>query len=356
MRYAVYTSSVNGLVLARKIRDTVDADVDIYVHHKLGSSNGVYIYSRIAEAVEKGFSQYTAMIFIMAAGIVVRTIAPFLKSKLSDPAIIVMDEKGKNIISLLSGHLGGANELTSYLAKELKANPVITTGTDVNELVAPDLLAYRLEMVPFPKEGILVFNSALLGGSHIKYIIDSRMPCHIKYAEGLKKSGIGAVLAGGDKISQLVRDTQSLKVILTNADLPIGKGTLYLKPRKLVAGVGCRRGTKEGLIIKALKAACEKIGWELERIDELASSVVKADEQGLLTAGQQLGRTIKFWDNEQLNEQIQKYQLMESDFVKRTIGVGNISEAAAYCCVPHGVAALPKTKYERVTVALVWEK
>ena len=356
MRYAVYTSSANGLALAKKIRDAVDGEVDIFVHHKLGSGDGVQPYNRIAEAVEQGFLRYSVLVFIMATGIVVRTIAPLLRSKLTDPAVIVMDEKGKNIISLLSGHVGGANELTLYLAEQLNANPVITTATDINELTAPDLLAYRLGMYPFPKGGILTINSAMLDGNAVKYMIDDRIPCCKQYFELLKKNGIAAALSDGDEIKQLLLTRTGYMVIVTDDDLPVKRDVLYLKPRRLIAGIGCRRGTDEALIMKALQAACASIGWTPDRIDELASAKVKADEAGLLAVARKLGRPINFWDNGQLEHQIKKYQLMESDFVKNTIGVGNVSEAAAYCCVAHGIAALPKTKYEQVTVALVWEK
>lgn len=356
MRYAIFTSSPNGVVLAQRVREALAGDADIYVHEKIANEAEVIPYRRVAEVAGQAFTKYSALIFIMATGIVVRSIAPFLVSKLSDPAVIVMDEQGRNIISLLSGHVGGANELTAQLAAQLGANPVITTATDVNGMLAPDLLAYRIGLCPVSKAGILVLNSALLQGQEIKYILDDELPCLTEYQDKLQLNDIEYELMSGTDIADYVQGVSDYTVIITNKALPAQKTILYLKPRKLVAGVGCRRGTEEKLILEALQEACSSIGWSVDRIDEMASSVVKAQEQGLLAVSQQLHKNIRFWDNEALQSQIDNYRLSESEFVKKTIGVGNVSEAAAYCCVDHGVTALPKTKYTKVTVALVWEK
>ena len=119
MRYAVFTSSANGLILADKIRNNMSAVVDIYCHENMPAREDVHSYSRLSTLLKDIFNKYSGLIFIMATGIVVRTIAPLLESKLTDPAVVVMDEKGQNIISLLSGHVGGANDLTLKLARKL---------------------------------------------------------------------------------------------------------------------------------------------------------------------------------------------------------------------------------------------
>lgn len=356
MRYAIFTLSVNGLRQAKRVRNVLAGDVDIYVREKIANEEDVIPYRRVAEVAGQVFTKYSALIFIMATGIVVRSIAPFLVSKLLDPAVIVMDEQGRNIISLLSGHVGGANALTEQLAKKLGANPVITTATDVNGMLAPDLLASRIGLCPVSKAGILTLNSALLQGQDIKYVLDDELPCLAEYQDKLQVNGINPTLMPGADVAAYVQEVSDYVVIITNKVLLAKKTILYLKPRKLVAGVGCRRGTDAKLILQALQDACRSIGWSVDRIDEMASSVVKADEKGLLAVSQQLGKNIRFWENEALQRQIDNYRLSESEFVKKTIGVGNVSEAAAYCCVDHGITALPKTKYTKVTVALVWEK
>ncbi len=123
-----------------------------------------------------------------------------------------------------------------------------------------------------------------------------------------------------------------------------------------MAGVGCRRNTEKALILSALDKACQAIGWDRSRISGLASTVVKSNEKGLLAAADDMGVSIEFYENNQLAQMIEKYHLPESDFVKKTIGVGNICQASALCRAGQGTIALDKTKYEKVTVALVWQK
>ena len=118
-------------------------------------------YSKLAELVAEVFGKFDGLIFICAAGIVVRMIAPHLVDKLSDPAVLVVDERGQNVISLLSGHVGRANELTVEIAKAIEANPVITTATDVEGKFSVDAIASRLGLVPEPKEAIKAINAAI---------------------------------------------------------------------------------------------------------------------------------------------------------------------------------------------------
>ena len=356
MRYAIFTSSENGLKVARRIRENVKATVDIYAHEGLKDQQEVIYYSRLANIVKEEFSRYGALIFIMATGIVVRTIAPLLESKLTDPAVVVMDEQARNVISLLSGHIGGGNELTLELAEILESNPVITTATDVNNKLAPDLLASRMGLVPYPKKNILHLNNAVLGDAQLEYILDENIPCFDEYRKKMKSNGILVKVCTRDEISRLVMEQGVYRVVVSAQQFSVNEWVLYLRPRRLVAGIGCRRGVGADLIRGALEEACKRIGWSVERIDEMASTTFKADEQGLLEIARTLNKKITFWDNSKLKEQIDYYNLAESEFVRKTIGVGNVAEAAAYCCVNHGVEALLKTKYEKVTVALIWEK
>ncbi|ORT99544.1 Cobalamin biosynthesis protein CbiG [Anaerovibrio sp. JC8] len=356
MRYAIFTSSENGLNVAGRIKKNIKDSVDIYVHEGLGEQSEAISYSRLSDAVKEEFSRYGALIFIMAAGIVVRTIAPFLNSKLTDPAVVVMDEQAKNIISLLSGHMGGANELTLELAEILHSNPVITTATDVNNKLAPDLLASRLGLVPYPKKNILHLNNAVLGEVQPEYLIDENIPCLDEYLEKMKENGIEVTVCNDGEITKRAVESGKYKVIVSAEQYPVNEWVLYLRPRRLIAGVGCRRGVGADLIRGALEESCKRIGWSIDRIDELASTTFKADEKGLLDIAKELNKKITFWDNSKLKEQIEYYNLAESEFVRKAIGVGNVAEAAAFCCVNHGVEALLKTKYEKVTVALIWEK
>lgn len=407
MRYAIFTSTLNGCRQAARLESalltagTVASlhTVDVFVHAKAWPALAEEIpsvhwqkYGRLADIVGKIFSSYDGLIFVMASGIVVRTIAPHIVNKLRDPAVLVMDDRGRNIISLLSGHVGGANALTAQLAKALGSNPVITTATDVNDFLAPDTLAGILSARPYPAKNLLHFNSSILRGVKPCYWLDKDIKCFAEYTKRLDARQVdykvmtdipcGQAVAHGGSVNdpcrqnvaqeqentlggsckqaaaQVCGGSKDLQVLITDRqeNLPLGLNILYLQPRRLVAGVGCRRGTSQEEVLAALQSACHSIGWPVERLDVMASTVVKAQEQGLLAAAEQLGLPITFFENEVLAEKITSLNLTESAFVKKTIGVGNVCEAAAFAAVPQGILALPKTKYEKVTVALVWQK
>ncbi|MSU09859.1 cobalamin biosynthesis protein CbiG [Veillonellaceae bacterium WCA-693-APC-5D-A] len=396
MRYAVFASTGNGQALAERIAAACQGvRVTVYLQEKLlpeqGAAQGqpepeqgngalvfsseVRYYKRLSEEMADAFVRYDALIFIMAAGIVVRSVAPHVASKLSDPAVLVLDDRGQNIISLLSGHVGGANELTRFLAEKLRSNPVITTATDVNQLLAPDVLAGRLDMVPCPKENLVVFNGALLRGRKLVYLLDSSLKCRAEYERRLRASHVPYEVVDGSELPDRLASTNvtdsgltgaagkaegagqnALYVVLSDRQWQASSRVLYLVPRRLIAGIGCRRGTPARLVLAALQEACGGLGWQIDRLDRLASTVVKADEQGLLAAAEGLQLPIDFFENQSLEEAIERYGLSESEFVKKNIGVGNVCEAAALCCTERGRIALPKNKYEKVTVALIWER
>lgn len=354
MRTAIFALTPPAAALARRIASCMDeGSAALFFSARLAETEdeaNVSCFARLSDAVQDAFSRYDALIFIMATGIVVRTLAPLIKSKLSDPAVLVFDERGEHGISLLSGHVGGANALTHRLSAAIGADPVITTATDVSGLVAPDSLAAELGLRPVPKAMIQQANSALLAGEHLGYAIEDGLSHEAFYREQLASRGI-AVRQPAD------RQGESVCVVLADADRG-APHTLYLVPRRLIAGVGCRRGISADEILSAIAAACMRIGVLPSRIDALASTAVKRDEKGLLEAAKRLGHTISFYGNEPMQRQIEAHGLTESAFVRQTIGIGNVCEAAALCCAEAqgGRFALCKTKFEKVTVALLWEK
>ncbi len=296
MRTAIISLTANGARLAEKISAKVGGQTFAKGRN----------FTKLADLVEEIFGKFDGLIFICAAGIAVRMIAPHIVSKLSDPAVIVIDERGQNVISLLSGHVGRANELALEIAKAIEANPVITTATDVEGRFSVDTVASRLGLFPEPKEAIKVINAAILRGED---------------------------------------------VFVTAGDV-----RLNLIPQNLIAGVGCRRGTSSLKIFEAIQRACAMIHQPIERVKLLASVDVKKDEVGLVSLAEVMGLEIKFFTAAELQKKIDEYKLEESKFVTRSVGVGNVCEAAALCCVDEARFALPKTAFKGVTVALLWEK
>ena len=296
MRIAILTVTDAGFKLAEKISVRIGGDIFCKGRN----------FESLKSFVADIFTRFDALIFICATGIAVRVIAPHIVSKLQDPAVIVIDERGQNVISLLSGHVGGANELTLKIAAALNANPVITTATDVENKFAVDSFAAKLGLRPEPKDAIKIINSAILRNEEIY--------------------------------------------------LTAGNTKLNLIPQKLIAGIGCKRGTSAEKIFSAVNQACKMINQPVERIKLLASVDIKSDEAGLIEFAKNLGVEIKFFGVADLAKKIADYKLSESKFVKDTIGVGNICEAAALCCVEKAKFALPKKIFDGVTICLIWEK
>ncbi|MCI6100722.1 MAG: cobalamin biosynthesis protein [Selenomonas sp.] len=383
MRTAILALTAQGAVTARRVQQALP-DADVYLSKRAADAlaaqdraagdtatangsavtawlAGVQTFPRIVPATADLFPRYDALVFLMATGIVVRSIAPLVRSKLADPAVVVLDEQTRHVISLLSGHVGGANALTRQLAAALGSDPVITTATDVEGKVAPDAIAGRLGLVPEPHRAILSVNRAVLEGAQIRCLIDDALPLADFYQEQLEALGYEVFFRGVGILPKEGETRPVVEVVITlhPEEFPAHKksGGLFLRPERLVAGVGCRRGTSWEEIRAALSDACGRIGVPIEGVSCLASTAFKRDEIGLLTLADAYGIPIHFFENEALAEVIKTYGLRESDFVKKTIGIGNVAESAALReAGPHSRIALGKTKYEKVTVALVWQR
>ena len=357
MRTALFALTAGGARLAMRLADALQGGtihLPERMHGTIPDSYDTVFFSRLSDVMKTAFVRYDALICVMATGIVVRMLAPYVENKLYDPAVLVFDEQGQHGISLLSGHIGGANELTRRLCAAVGADPVITTATDVIGALAPDVIAGQLALRPVPKAAIQTLNAALLEGREISYCVDMDLPRAAAYEAHLRAAQVRVTSFRG-------KPPQGVYRVVITACVPKEAppaGTLYLVPRRLIAGLGCRAGVPEDKILYALTEACGRIGQEPARIDLLASTEVKRSEQGLLAAAQTLGREILFFSNDALAEKVVQYGLDESDFVRQTIGVGNVSEAAALCAAGYegGRMALGKTIIGKVTVALLWEK
>lgn len=308
---------------------------------------GAVSYELLSRLIGEIFPQYDGFLFIMATGIVVRVIAPYICDKRIDPAVVVMGDNGKHVISLLAGHIGGANELAHLIAKLSGAEPVITTATDLAQKPSADMLAVKLNLVIEPFARLKSINAAIVNNEDIKFFLDTDLANQESFYQEAAIQGI--IL---EDLSQLMSVNYDAAVIITDQLLPNNSKHLYLRPRSLAVGIGCRRNTGSAEILAAVANACEKIGRSINSISIIGSSVVKQDEKGLLTVIEQLAVKSQFFINEQLQECIEKYQLDESEFVKKEIGVGNVCAAAAILAGQSDKLLLTKTRYKNVTVAI----
>ena len=351
MRAAVFALTAQGALTARRVH-AVLPEADVFVSSRCRVSYPeARGFLRLAEAVRENFSRYDALIFLMATGIVVRTVAPLLRGKLVAPAVLVLDERARHVISLLSGHVGGANMLTRQLALALGSDAVITT--------APDAVAGCMGLSPTPHDAIVAVNRALLAGREFIYCVESHLRLAPFYRSALRELGLSVQMCAEDIAQVAARAEACGQVPILVTSVPVQGGRyLCLCPRRLIAGIGCRRGTKAGEIEQALCAALARIELPPEAPELIATTTVKKDEAGLREVAEKRRIPLRFYEQGALQSMVDRYQLGESPFVRKTIGVGNVAEAAALAAAgaSGGSMALGKTKFEKVTVALVWQK
>lgn len=279
----------------------------------------------------EAFGRCGALIFVGAAGIAVRLIALHIRHKASDPAVVVVDEAGRFVIPILSGHLGGGNALASRLSALLGAVPVITTATDVNGVFAVDDWARRTGCRVDNPERIKEISAALLRGEEVFWVCD--FPREGKLPAGLAEAGEGPL---------------GVSVSLDGDKNPFER-TLRLIPRIVTVGVGCRRGAAPESLKSLVYALLEDRGVSPRAVEAVTSIDLKREEPAVLKLAEELGVPAFFYSAEALAAVPGVFTA--SQRVKRLAGVDNVCERSA---VLHsgGEAICPKTLGDGVTASL----
>ncbi|WP_129596163.1 cobalt-precorrin 5A hydrolase [Anaerophilus nitritogenes] len=338
---AIITLTKGGACLGYRLLKNMDNTV-LYVNSKfIIKEDNIYpIKEKFSDFVSKLFNQYECLIFIMATGIVVRTIAPNIKDKKADPAILVLDEKGKNVISLLSGHIGGANEYTKHIAIILGANPVITTASDVNDSIAIDTLSMMIG------GEIENFSDATKITAHIvngeKVGIDSDIPINIPLPEN--------IVYIKDHIKNCIG-----MIYITNKEKikPIAIDQVIIRPKNIILGIGCRRRKSKEEILKAIDDCLEKLNISKKSIKHIATVDLKKDEKGLIEAAKELKIPLMIIAREEIKKVQDQFE--GSEFVKKITGVGAVCEPVAYLSGKDGNFIQNKKKYDGITIAVFEE-
>ena len=279
---------------------------------------------------EAAFRESDALLFIGAAGIAVRAIAPLVRTKTADPAVVVMDEAGQWAIPLLSGHIGGANLLARQLARASGGQAVLTTATDVRGLWAVDDWAARRGLKVADPARIKEVSGALLAGKQVRL-----------HAEVPLSGELPAGVVAAD-------DEAGADVVVGWHELAAGSTALHVVVPCIVAGIGCRKGVSAGQVQAAYLLACEEAGLAEGSVREVVSIDVKACEEGLLEFCAQ--RSLPFSTLTAAELSAVRGSSASSGFVQRTVGVDNVCERAALSA--GGQLVLPKLASDGVTVAL----
>ncbi|WP_045573310.1 cobalamin biosynthesis protein [Desulfosporosinus sp. I2] len=299
-------------------------------------------FHRLSDIVPRLWQEHAVLIFVMATGIVVRQIASLIESKDRDPAVLVLDEEGKFVIPLLSGHLGGANAWAHQISEQIGALPVITTATDVRGLVAPDEYARRFGWKVEPVQHLPAVNRILLERKLLKVWAFS--PLKPKYDTWLNDPHY-------EFLSKNDRD-QANVIVDPFLNSSIKADCLYLIPPILSVGVGCRRGVSKEVILERIRMAVDQLGSSLKAISGIYSIDLKSDEVGLIEAAKALRVQFHTFPADELQAVNLQNQLSRSNFVSEKIGVDGVCEAASLLGAQKGRLVLPKTKGQGVTVAI----
>lgn len=278
------------------------------------------------------FHRVSAMVFVGSCGIAVRQIAPWVRDKRTDPAVLCVDELGHFVIPLLSGHIGGANQLALALAEVLQATPVITTATDINRKFSVDAWAAR--------NGFAIDDMKLAKAVSAE-ILERKVPFYSDFP--VVSAYPGGVEQGKEG---------DLGICVSYCQKEPFSRTLRLIPKVLHLGIGCRKGTTREIIASAVKAVLQQHGIDQRAIKCIASIDLKAEETGLLAYCEGCGIAPQFYTAQQLREVPGDFT--PSAFVQSITGVDNVCERAALLGAEELIVR--KTAMGGVTVAVAAEK
>ena len=283
----------------------------------------------VAQILAEHWRELDGFVCIMATGIAVRAIAPLLQSKESDPCVVVLDEKGRHAVSLLSGHLGGGNDLARRVAALSGGEPVITTASDTLELVALDLWARAQNLACESKEGLTKASAKLVNIGILKLFSEVAV---VSLPQGL-------VAVAGPELADIV----------VTPRLGNYAGAVVFRPKNLVVGVGCNRGVP----VVELRQACGELfaeqGLSQLSIRNLASIDVKQDEVGLLAFAKEQSWRLEFFSKDELNR---VEDVAVSEAALRNVGAIGVAEPAALLSAQSKDLLVGKRKWHNVTMAV----
>jgi cobalt-precorrin 5A hydrolase len=287
----------------------------------------------------------------MATGIVIRAVAPYLESKLTDPAVIGVDATGKFVISLLSGHYGGANELTRTIAKGINATAVITTASDATGKQSVDELAKMLHLNIQNPESLVPVNAAIVNGDRMVLVLvgDIQVPPEAISGYEVKNAGNGSEALN-------IVNVYDAGVIVTREPLTIDKFVkpfTILKKRIIVVGLGARKNSTVESMVEAVNNALNGLNLPVVLVDRFATVDIKKGSVAMMEAVKSFNKPLDFLSVDALRSVSYSDLSPDSKMVQEKIGVGGVCERAALLIAgKNSKLILKKTKLNGTTVAV----
>jgi cobalt-precorrin 5A hydrolase len=322
MKTAIVTFTNQG----DKIAEKLNKHMDIHLYSKKQQPD-----FNFKEVAKKLMNEYNEIIFVSSTGIAVRAIAPYLISKTEDPAVVVIDNTLKYVISLLSGHLGGANELTLKLAEILGAEAIITTATDNLNIVAPDMIAKENNLIIEDMKKAKSIAADLVEGKKVGFIDDkNQIKLPKGYIDDLKESHSLVYITNKDKIDNFKE-----------------KLTLKLIRKDIVLGIGCRKDYDGETMLENVVRTLKENNIDKRSIKTIGTVEIKKDEKAIISLAKELNAELKIFTIEDIKEIQDKYD--GSSFVEKTIGVKAVAEPCVELC--EGKLIIKKMKLNGMTLS-----
>ncbi|OGN90816.1 MAG: precorrin-3B C(17)-methyltransferase [Chloroflexi bacterium RBG_13_48_17] len=308
--------------------------------------------SAAKEVVREAFSRYRYLVLIMAVGIAVRLVAPELSNKRKDPGVVVVDDSGSFSVSLLSGHVGGANQLAGKIASLIGAQPVITTASEVSQTIAVDLLGKEFGWELNDNRSVTTVSAALVNGEPVGIYQDAGeknwwsktkpLPDNVRIFTTIE-AFIRANFQAGLIITDRILDNKHRALLQHH--------TMTYRPRSLVVGIGCNRGTPCSEIKEAVIRVFSEHDLSIKSIKNLATISLKRNETGLLKFARKYSLPIEYFDKEALCKV--NFPSSPSAAALRNVGTPAVCESAALLSSGGDSLIVPKVSHKRaVTVAV----
>lgn len=307
----------------------------------------------LSDGIKDIFERFDAIVGVMAAGILIRVLAPLLRGKLTDPAVVCVDVAGRFAVSLLSGHLGGANHLARLIATGIGAVPVITTGSDAVGRRSVEEIARYLHCDILNPENLVNINTLIVNGQRITLLFldfePSKVPNSLYGYEAFVVKNLEeahTLLNKFDGGILVVRDA-------FNISIDFEKPVVLMKPRRIVVGVGARRDVSPREVLEAVKKGLEAVNVPLAFVQALATIDIKKGSEGIITAGKLLEIPVHFISVDEIRKFDHEDLTSNSEAVKKYIGVGGVCERTALIAAGRDARLiLKKVKFGRITVAV----
>ena len=341
---SVLAITKNGINIGEKLKELFP-NWDIFVPSKLSNENkSITWYSEpTSDKIIELFKNSNALICLFSLGAVIRLIAPYLKNKKTDPAVIVIDDKTNFVISVLSGHIGGANELTQEISEKLNALPVITTAADVNKTIAVDLVGREFGWKIDDETTVTKISAHMVNAEPIGVF---QQTGNKKWYKELPKN-----VTIYNSLEELKKSNSKAHLIISDTiiDNELAQESVIYRPQSLVIGIGLHWDTTKDTIKDGIEHCLKKFNLSSKCIAKLVSIKKPEDVQGLIDLGKEMQIPVEYVNREELAEIITPNP---SSTVKAFEGTASVSEAAAIK-ISNGELIIEKQKFPpNLTVAI----